>query len=71
MCIDASERHESVIQIAMLLAEKSGYSTDAWRLFEAQAKDTLTRMSKPVAPNLQPDLADVEAREPSRSPLLS
>ena len=37
MSTEASNRHESVIQIAMLLAEKNGYSTDAWRLFEAQA----------------------------------
>jgi hypothetical protein len=50
MCTDASKRHESVIQIAMLLAEKNGYSTDAWRLFEAQAEATLTRMSGRRAP---------------------
>jgi hypothetical protein len=50
MSTEASNRHESVIQIAMLLAEKNGYSTDAWRLFEAQAEATLTRMSGRRAP---------------------
>ena len=57
MCTEASKRHESVIQIAMLPAEKNGYSTDAWRLFEAQAEATLTRMSKPEAQSRRQDLA--------------
>ena len=59
MSTEASKRHESVIQIAMLLAEKNGYSTDAWRLFEAQAEATLTRMSgrrePPLAPSISPE----------------
>ena len=50
MCTDASKRHESVIQIAMLLAQKDGYPTDAWRLFEAEAEATLTNMSGRRAP---------------------
>ena len=44
MSTEASKRHESVIQIAMLLAEKNGYSTEAWRLFEAQAEAALVKM---------------------------
>jgi hypothetical protein len=50
MSTEPAKRHESVIQIAMVLAEKNGYPVDAWRLFEAQAEATLTRMSKPEAP---------------------
>ncbi|WP_201449777.1 hypothetical protein [Bradyrhizobium sp. Ai1a-2] len=46
MSTDDSKRHESVIEIAMLLAEKNGYPTDAWRMFERQAEATLARMSK-------------------------
>jgi hypothetical protein len=57
MTTEVSKRHESVIQIAMLLAEKNGYSTDAWRLFEAQAEAALERMSKPQTPERRPDLA--------------
>ena len=45
MSTEASKRHESVIQIAMLLAEKNGYPTDAWRLFEAEAEAALVKMS--------------------------
>jgi hypothetical protein len=59
MSTEASNRHESVIQIAMLLAEKSGYPVDAWRVFEAQAEATLTRMSErrepPLAPSISPE----------------
>ena len=57
MTMEASKRHESVIQIAMLLAEKNGYSTDAWRLFEAEAEATHVRMSKPQPGSRQQDLA--------------
>ncbi|WP_018320252.1 hypothetical protein [Bradyrhizobium sp. WSM2793] len=50
MSTDGSKRHESVIQIAMLLAEKNGYSTEAWRLFEAEADAALTKMEKHERP---------------------
>jgi hypothetical protein len=57
MSTEPSKRHESVIQIAMILAEKNGYPVDAWRLFEAQAEATLTRMSAPTeaAPSISPE----------------
>jgi hypothetical protein len=50
MSTEPSKRHESVIQIAMLLAEKNGYSTEAWRLFEAEAEAALVKMEKHQTP---------------------
>jgi hypothetical protein len=55
-------RNGKVINIAMFLAQKSGYDVEAWRLFEREAETTLARMSQ-RSPSIQPDLADVEARE--------
>ncbi|MCK1534656.1 MULTISPECIES: hypothetical protein [unclassified Bradyrhizobium] len=46
MGTEATWRHQRLIQIAMLQAEKNGYPTDAWRLFEAQAETILAQMSK-------------------------
>jgi hypothetical protein len=50
MNTEASKLHESVIEIAMLLAEKNGYPTAAWRLFEAEAQAALAKMQKQHAP---------------------
>lgn len=60
MTTEATKRLESVIQIAMLLAEKNGYSTEAWGLFEAEADAALTKMSghgapPPLAPSISPE----------------
>ena len=57
MSTEASKRHESVIEIAMLLAEKNGYPTDAWRMFEAEADAALAKMSQPQTPERRPGLA--------------
>ncbi|EIG63493.1 hypothetical protein [Bradyrhizobium sp. WSM1253] len=50
MSTEATKRQESVIQIAMLLAEKNGYPTDAWRLFEAEADAALKKMEEHQTP---------------------
>ena len=60
MTTEATKRLESVIQIAMLLAQKNGYSTEAWGLFEAEADAALTKMSghgvpPPLAPSISPE----------------
>ena len=57
MSTDASKHHESVIQISMLLAQKNGYSTEAWRLFEAEAETVLVNMEKHQTPERPHDLA--------------
>jgi hypothetical protein len=71
MSTEPGKRHESVIQIAMILAEKSGYPVDAWRLFEAQAEAAPARMAAPTeaAPTLAPEehhdqLADAQSLHP-------
>ncbi len=55
-------RYGKIINIAMFLAQKNGYGVEAWRLFEREAKATLARMSE-RSPSIQPDLAEVEARQ--------
>jgi hypothetical protein len=51
MSAEVDIRHEKIIQIAMLLAEKNGYPVDAWRLFEwmvvTGCKSLLTPRSPP------------------------
>ena len=54
MSTETDTRHGKVMEIAMLLAEKNGYSVDAWRLFEFEADATLARMSE-RSPSIQPD----------------
>jgi hypothetical protein len=52
MNTEASRHHEAVIALAMTIAERNGYPTSAWRLFETEAEATftkeaaLTKMSK-------------------------
>lgn len=57
MSTELDTRHEKVIEIAMLLAQKDGYGVEAWRLFEREAEATLTRISKPHSQNPKHDLA--------------
>jgi hypothetical protein len=40
---------QKIIDIATLLAQKNGYGTDAWRLFEREAEAALVRMSFPAS----------------------
>jgi hypothetical protein len=54
MLTQASPNHEAIIAAAMTIAERNGYLTGAWRLFEAEAKTTLTAMSGD-APSLAPE----------------
>jgi hypothetical protein len=45
-----STESETVIAIAMMIAEQNGYPTDAWRLFQTEARAALTKMQRQHPP---------------------
>jgi hypothetical protein len=53
---ESSSYSEARIAVAMTIAERNGYPTNAWRLFEAEAEAALKDTSKHQAPR-RPDLA--------------